>query len=96
MGCCISTPSKKIKPIKKHHRCFKKRHARITSSIRSGAKKRNSDAGAKVTDYSYSEYVHKDLEKGSTTTCRRSDFSNGSFHVTQLQWHQCQHDADGM
>ncbi|XP_073310904.1 uncharacterized protein [Primulina huaijiensis] len=53
-------------------------------------RKRASDAGARVTDFALSEFVH------TTTTCRRSEVSNSTFHLTQLQWHHSQIDANGV
>lgn len=42
-----------------------------------------SDAGSRI---SVSEFVQIDFEKGGTTTCRRSEVSNKSFHLTQVHW----------
>ncbi|KAJ8544924.1 hypothetical protein K7X08_017507 [Anisodus acutangulus] len=49
--------------------------------------KRNSDA--RVTDIALSEFVHT-----TTTTCRTSEVSNSTFHLTQLQWRHSQIDAN--
>lgn len=93
MGICVSKPSKTIKTRKKgRHRC-RKFYGKFHSSVPDGMKKRNSDAG-RVTDIAVSEYVHMDFEKGATTTCRRSEVSNSQFHLTQLQWHLSQVDAN--
>ncbi|MCD7447318.1 hypothetical protein HAX54_027181 [Datura stramonium] len=48
----------------------------------------SNDAGARVTDIAVSEFVHK------TTTCRRSEGSSSKVHVTQMQWHHTQIDAN--
>ncbi|PIN14821.1 hypothetical protein CDL12_12545 [Handroanthus impetiginosus] len=90
MGACVSsqsiatTPTKPVKVRRKHRGRFKKRHL---NSVADGNRKRNSDAGARVTDF---EFVH------TTTTCRRSGVSNSTFHVTQLQWHHSQIEANGI
>ncbi|XP_056691726.1 uncharacterized protein [Spinacia oleracea] len=48
---------------------------------------------------SVSEFVQIDFEKGGTTTCRRSEVSNKSFHLTQVHWNHidengvCQEEA---
>lgn len=95
MGGCMSVPSNAIKAPRRLHRRIVKRRRKITSSIPNDIiKKRNSNAGARVTDYSVSEFVHMDFENGATTTCRRSQVSNSAFHVTQMEWHHSQYDAD--
>ncbi|XP_059452177.1 uncharacterized protein LOC132182840 [Corylus avellana] len=92
MGACVSTPSKTIKSRKRHHHRFKNCRGKISNSVSDGTNKRNSDAGNDITDYAVSEFVHMDFEKGETTTCRRSEVSNSTFHLTQLQWRHSQYD----
>ncbi|KAF7820506.1 hypothetical protein G2W53_025961 [Senna tora] len=96
MGCCASTlPSKTIRVKKKHHRLMKKCRGKVSNSVvidGGSTRKRRSNAGTCVTDYSVSEFVHMDFENGSTTTCRRSEVSNSTFCLTQLQWHHSQYD----
>ncbi|KAL8038576.1 hypothetical protein ABFX02_11G116800 [Erythranthe guttata] len=92
MGACVSspsiaTPSKTIKIRRKYRGRSKKR---VINTITDGNRKRNSDAGARVTDFAVSEFVH------TTTTCRRSSVSNSTFHLTQMQWHHSQIDANGV
>ncbi|KAI3452266.1 hypothetical protein Pfo_008931 [Paulownia fortunei] len=93
MGACVSSPAVARKPFKtikvrrKRRVCSKKHHL---TSVTDGNRKRNSDAGARVTDFAVSEFVH------TTTTCRRSEVSNSTFHLTQLQWHHSQIDASGI
>ncbi|CAL9008293.1 unnamed protein product [Prunus brigantina] len=79
MAGYMSTPSKTIKSWKKHCQRVIKRHRKETCSASDGTKKRNtsfkkinSDAGARVSDYAVSEFVHVDFENGATTTHRRS------------------------
>lgn len=95
MGGCVSTPSKTIKSQKKSRR-GSKRHGKISCSASNGTKKRNSDGGARVADYSVSEFVHMGFENGATATCRRSKVSNSKFHLTELQWHHTQSNANGL
>ncbi|KAK7266467.1 hypothetical protein RIF29_19111 [Crotalaria pallida] len=95
MGGCVSVPTYPLnKPRKFHRRIIRRRHRKISHPVLDGSMKRISDAGARVTDYSVSEFVHLDLENGSTTTCRRSEVT--TFHVTQREWHLSQHDANVM
>lgn len=91
----MSVPSKAMKAPRRLHRRIIKRRRKITTSIpNNDVKKRISNAGARVTDYSVSEVVHMDFENGATTTCRRSQVSNSAFHLTQLEWHHSQYDVD--
>ncbi|CAA3001569.1 Hypothetical predicted protein [Olea europaea subsp. europaea] len=97
MGGCVSTPalpSKQSKPPKarrKHNVLSKKHHGKVLNLVLPGKKRKgNSESGVRVTDFAVSEIVH------TTTTCRRSEVSNSTFHLTQLQWHQSQIDANGI
>ncbi|RDX74676.1 hypothetical protein CR513_45538, partial [Mucuna pruriens] len=94
MGGCASVPSNAIKAPRKLGRRITRRGQKISNSLPVAIRKRNSNAGARVTDYSVSEFVHMNFENGATTTCRRSEVSNPAFHLTQLQWHHSQYDAD--
>ncbi|KAL6291162.1 hypothetical protein ACE6H2_008672 [Prunus campanulata] len=101
MAGCMSTPSKTIKSRKKHCQRVIKRHRKATCSASDGTKKRNtsfkkinSDAGARVSDYAVSEYVHVDFENGAKTTHRRTKVSYSTFHLTQQQWHHSQYDLN--
>ncbi|XP_022961624.1 uncharacterized protein LOC111462340 [Cucurbita moschata] len=96
MGGCVSTPSKEIRTRKKLHHQFGKYGRKISSSIPRAIVKRKSNAGNRVTDYAVSEFVHMDFENGATTTCRRSEVSNSTFHLTQLQWLHSQYDANAI
>ena len=98
MGGCVSVYCEKAqpKPHKRQFGRFRKRHGKITTSIPDVSMKRLSDAGSHVTDFAVSEYVHLDFEKGASTTCKRSDMSNMTFHLTQLQWNHSQIDVNGL
>ncbi|PON65992.1 hypothetical protein PanWU01x14_112190 [Parasponia andersonii] len=95
MGGCVSTPSRKIKSRTKRRHHLSKGLRKISSSVLDGTKKKNSDVGgACLTDYAVSEFVRMDFENGKKTTCRRSEVSNATFHLTQLQWHRSQCDPN--
>ncbi|XP_022776809.1 uncharacterized protein LOC111318301 isoform X2 [Durio zibethinus] len=97
MGGCVSVYSEKAqsKPHKRHFGRFRKHHGKIATSISDVCMKRMSDAGSHITDFAVSEFVHLDFEKGASTTCKRSEMSNMTFHLTQLQWNHSQIDANG-
>ncbi|WRX16169.1 Protein ENHANCED DISEASE RESISTANCE 2 [Theobroma cacao] len=97
MGSCISVHSEntRSKPYRRHFGRSRKRHGKIAASIPDGPMKRLSDAGSRMRDFAVSEYVHLDFEKGATTTCKRSEMSNKTFHLTQLQWNHSQIDGNG-
>lgn len=86
MGACVSTPSHNIKARRRPHHRPRKHKGKLSNNVADGIRKRNSDA--RVTDFSLSEFVR------TTTTCRRSEVSNATFHLTQLQWHHSQVDAN--
>ncbi|PON96337.1 hypothetical protein TorRG33x02_079260 [Trema orientale] len=95
MGGCVSTPSRKIKSRRKRRHHLSKGLRKISSSVLDGTKKKNGDVGgACLTDYAVSEFVRMDFENGEKTTCRRSEVSNATFHLTQLQWHRSQCDPN--
>ncbi|KAK2987877.1 hypothetical protein RJ640_025644 [Escallonia rubra] len=86
MGACLSTPPKPTNLRKKYRHQSRKVQGKLSGSLPDGTKKRNSDAGNRVKDFAVSEFVH------TTTTCRRSEVSNSTFHLTQ--WHSSQGDND--
>lgn len=91
MGGCVSTHNRKIKSRRKH--CLrpksKKGRGRISSSANT-PKKAIANAG-NLGDFSSCEVVHLDFQTGA----RRSEVSNLTIHLTQLQWHHSQIDGDG-
>lgn len=96
MGGCVSVHSEnaQIKPHKSYLAGrFRKHHGKIANSIPDVHMKRG---GNHVGDFAVSEYVHLDFEKGASTSCKRSEKSNMTFHLTQLQWNHSQIDANGL
>ncbi|KAK9707210.1 hypothetical protein RND81_07G180100 [Saponaria officinalis] len=82
MGGCVSTAQSRVAPhrSKKYTRRSRKK---LTTAICDAPIKRLSDVGSRI---SVSEFVQIDFDKGGTTTCRRSEVSNKSFHLTQVHW----------
>ncbi|KAL6294787.1 hypothetical protein ACE6H2_002929 [Prunus campanulata] len=87
MGVCVSKPHATIKAQQKRVRRVARRRGR---KVKKGVIS-TSDA---ATRRSVSEFVHLDFEKGAATTCKRSEVSSGTFHLTQLQWNHSQIDGN--
>ncbi|XP_062162025.1 uncharacterized protein LOC133869065 [Alnus glutinosa] len=96
MGGCASKPNRRVNTPRKYFRRCRKGHGKISTSISDIPIKGIGDAGNCVRDFAVSEFVHLDFEKGATTTCKRSEVSNRTFHLTQLQWNHSQIDANGI
>jgi len=99
MGGCVSTTHSKVAPHrKKYTRRSRKCRGKLSSNMGETPIKRKSfsDTGSRI---SVSEFVQIDIDKGGTTTCRRSEVSNKSFHLTQVHWNHvdengiCQEEA---
>nr|DAD34960.1 TPA_asm: hypothetical protein HUJ06_005600 [Nelumbo nucifera] len=95
MGGCVSTPNKRTRPRRKQSRRCNKFRVKNSALVSDIPQKRINDSGNHLTDFSVSEFVHVNFEKGQTTKCRRSEVSNATFHLTQLQWHHSQVDPNG-
>ncbi|XP_010258683.1 PREDICTED: uncharacterized protein LOC104598353 [Nelumbo nucifera] len=94
MGGCVSTPNKRTRPRRKQSRRCNKFRVKNSALVSDIPQKRINDSGNHLTDFSVSEFVHVNFEKGQTTKCRRSEVSNATFHLTQLQWHHSQVDPN--
>ncbi|KAL9225906.1 hypothetical protein vseg_001781 [Gypsophila vaccaria] len=81
MGGCVSTSHSRVAPHRKKY--TRRSRKKLMTTIGDAPIKRLSDAGSRI---SVSEFVQIDIEKGGTTTCRRSEVSNKSFHLTQVHW----------
>lgn len=93
MGGCISKSNKRFKTHKKYFQrsgkcCRNKSYSAPVAPI-----ERLSDAGNCARDFSESEFVSLDLQKGSRIPSRKSDASNLTF---QLPWNRSQIDASGV
>lgn len=93
MGGCVSTNNERIRTTRKHMRKSSKSSGKSSTCIADSPIQRLSDAG--ISDFALREFVHLDFEKGAATTCKRSEVSNKTFHLTQLQWNHSQIDANG-
>ncbi|KAG9156127.1 hypothetical protein Leryth_025684 [Lithospermum erythrorhizon] len=92
MGACVSVPSHTIGVHRKHYRHRVRRHrgkhSKHGKGLPDGNKKRNSNAGARVTDFAVSEFVH------TSTTCGNAEVSSSTFHLSQVHWHHLQNDPN--
>ncbi|XP_022156299.1 uncharacterized protein LOC111023224 [Momordica charantia] len=96
MGGCTSKLSRNLKVYRKYSSRFGKRRSKIAAAIPEvnikGIGDTRSHGGR---DFTVSEFVHLDFEKGAATT-RRSEVSNMTFHLKQLHWNHSQIDANGL
>lgn len=97
MGSCTSKPNgKKSNGHKRKSHKSSKRRGNINTALPDMPLKRLSNAGNLVGDFTLSDFVNLDFEKPSSATCRRSEVSNMTIHLTQLQYHtHSQVDAKG-
>lgn len=84
MGGCASKSDRKSRS---RRRDRNKHGKKIPTAVSDIPLKRLSNAGSHVGDFSLGDLVHLDFDKGSSATCRRSEVSNMTFHLTQLQCH---------
>ncbi|XP_057482265.1 uncharacterized protein LOC130769109 [Actinidia eriantha] len=96
MGGCVSKTNSKIRSHKKYLRRARRRGRKISTAIPVAPVERLTDAGNPLGDFSVSEFFHMDVEKGATSTCRRSGVSNLTFHLTPLEWSHSQIDTNGI
>lgn len=92
MGGCASVSNRRPNPRKKYFLRSRKCRGKISASV-PDAPIRISDTGSHLTDFTVSEFMHLDFEKAGDG---RSEVSNVTFHLTQLQWHHNQLDANGI
>lgn len=96
MGGCTSKLSRNLKAYRKYSSRFGKRRSKISATIPDVNIKAIGDSRNHARDFSVSEFVHLDFEKGAATNRARSEVSNMTFHLKQLQWSHGQIDANGI
>lgn len=87
MGGCVSTHKSYRRP--KYSLMSRKRRGKVSATVLNAPKTRISKAG---NCYGHGEFVHVET---SATTRRKSEVSNLTVHLTQLQWHHSKIEADG-
>lgn len=97
MGGCTSKLSRNLKVYRKYSSRFGKRHSKckISASIPEVNIKGIGDSRNHARDFKVSEFVHLDFEKGAANARGRSEVSNMTFHLKQMQWNHGQMDANG-
>lgn len=95
MGGCTSKLSRNLKAYRKYSSRFGKRRAKISAAIPEVNIKAITDSRNHARDFTVSDFVHLDFEKGAANNRARSEVSNVTFHLKQLQWNHGQIDANG-
>ena len=96
MGSCPSKLSRNLKAYRKYSSRFGKRRSKITAAIPEVKIKAITDSRSHARDFTVSEFVHLDFEKGGANNRARSEVSNVTFHLKQLQWNHSQIDSNGI
>ncbi|XP_017698365.2 uncharacterized protein LOC103707405 isoform X2 [Phoenix dactylifera] len=86
MGACISKSGSRHRP--RYPPRSKKCHGRIVTSAPDAPKSQIGDGNC-LTDFALSEFVHVETD---STAHRKSEASNLTLHLTQVQWHHSQVD----
>lgn len=96
MGGCVSASSRRIKSQQRKYltKPCKFRSETATAIYGTGSNPFINDTGNHLADFTLSEIVHVDFEKGSRSGTR-TELSNLKFHLTHLQQSHSQIDGDG-
>ncbi|KAL9667169.1 hypothetical protein QQ045_001518 [Rhodiola kirilowii] len=82
MGICVSIPAYDTKSNKRYQHRSKSCHGKVTKT-----KHVNTDS-RRVADFAMSKLLHMSLGKSAKTTHKRTEVTNSTIHVTQVQWHE--------
>ncbi|XP_031492810.1 uncharacterized protein LOC116259235 [Nymphaea colorata] len=91
MGGCVSSSKRKPRARKYFIRSRRWRR-KVSASSPAVSQARVNDSMNPLADFAINEFVQKDLEKAATAH-GRTEVSNLTLHLTQLQWHRDQNDA---
>ncbi|KAF3772725.1 hypothetical protein EJ110_NYTH55854 [Nymphaea thermarum] len=92
MGGCVSTSAKRKPRTRKYFIRSRNCRRKVTPSIPDAPKPRVSDAMNPLTEFALSEFVQMDFEKNEAAH-GRTEVSNLTLHLTQLEWHSGRLDA---
>lgn len=91
MGACVSKSYSRPRA-RKHPPRTRKFCGRFSASGPDTPKSQIGDGNC-LADFGLSEFVRMET---ATTSRRKSEVSNLTFHLTQMQWHHSQMDANGI
>lgn len=93
MGACISTPHRRPRSRRRYIIRFRRCHGKISASVPDAPSAHFSNKANHLPEFGRSECGHNDT---AAVSRRKSEVSNLTFHLTQLQWHHSQSDANGI
>lgn len=94
MGGCVSTSAKRKPRTRKYFIRSRNCRRKVAPSLPPKPRVSVSDAMNPLTEFALSEFVQMDLDKNEAAH-GRTEVSNLTLHLTQLEWHSGQLDASG-
>lgn len=91
MGACVSTPPRRPRSRRRYIIRFRRSHGKISASVPDAPNAHFSNKANHLPEFGRTECVQNDTIAVSR---RKSEVSNLTFHLTQLQWHHSQSDAN--
>ncbi|KAJ0963462.1 hypothetical protein J5N97_028584 [Dioscorea zingiberensis] len=91
MGACVSTPHRRPRSRRRYIIRFRRCRGKISASVPDAPSTHFSNKGNHLPEFGLSECAQND---NTAVSRRRSEVSNLTFHLTQLQWHHSQYDTN--